>query len=419
MDKLVITGGQPLFGEISASGSKNSALPIIFASILTTDIVTIKNTPRLYDIATAMRILSKMGSDLIQDSNGSLIINNANITNLIAEYNLVKTMRAAILTLGPLLVKYKQAKVSLPGGCAIGVRPVNLHIEAFKKMGASIEIKNGYIYAKADKLIGCEISFDKTSVTTTENIIMAATLATGQTIINNAAKEPEILDLIKFLQKMGAKISGAGTDTIIIDGVDKLTGTEYKICYDRIEIGTYLVAAAITGGKITVKNANSNSLNSVIQKLRELGCSIDINNDKITIDATNKKLKAVDIITGASPGFPTDMQAQFSALNSIAIGNSIITETIFENRFMHIPELNRMGANFEIQNNSVLCRGGNKLTGAKLMATDLRASASLVLAALCAKGESIIDRVYHLDRGYELIEEKLQRLGAKIKRINN
>jgi UDP-N-acetylglucosamine 1-carboxyvinyltransferase len=416
MDKLIIQGGTQLNGTIYASGAKNSSLPIIFATILSDEEIIVHNTPQLNDVYTALRVLKSMGGDYILDGNNSIVINNSGLNNFVADYELVKTMRASILTLGPLLAKHKQAKVSLPGGCAIGARPVNLHIESLKKLGADISIEDGYIIATTDGLVGCDITLEQKSVTATENVILAATLADGITTINNAAKEPEVVDLVDFLNKIGAKISGAGTETITITGVKKLAGGEYSVCYDRIEIGTYLVAAAITSGKITIKNAKSQAVQIIIQKLIAAGCEVIQDENSITLDATQTKLKAVDITTGEFPEFPTDMQAQFCVLNAVAEGPSTITENIFENRFMHISELNRMGANLEINHNQVLANGSAKLSSAALMATDLRASASLVLAGLCANGATTIDRVYHLDRGYENIEEKLKKLGANIKR---
>jgi len=360
-----------------------------------------------------------MGSNFVLEEDSSISIDSSDLTNLIAEYELVKTMRASILALGPMLAKYKKAKISLPGGCAIGTRPVNLHLSALEKMGAKIEVKNGYIYASTNELIGAQINFDMISVTATENIIMAATLAKGTTTINNAAQEPEVTDLIKCLNKMGAKIIGENTSTIIIQGVDRLSGVDYSICPDRIEAGTYLVAAAITGGEIIVNNIEPDSMRSVIGKLIETGADIQTNQNSIKLDMKGKRPQPVDIRTSAYPNFPTDMQAQFMALNSIADGSSTITETIFENRFMHVPELSRMGANLKLEGNTVVCKGVKLLTGANLMATDLRASASLVLAGLAAHGSTTIERVYHLDRGYEMIEEKFKMLGADIERVQH
>jgi len=419
MYKLVINGGTPLSGSIKTSGSKNATLPIFFASILADGPLKLSNTPQLSDVSTTLRLLMDMGSSFVLEEDSSISIDSSNLTNFTAEYELVKTMRASILTLGPMLAKYKKAKISLPGGCAIGARPVNLHLAALEKMGAKIDVKNGYIYATTNELTGANINFDLISVTATENIVMAATLARGTTTINNAAQEPEVTDLILCLKKMGAKITGENTSTIVIQGVDHLNGIDYSICPDRIEAGTYLVAAAITGGKIVVNNIEPDSLRAVIGKLIETGADIETNFNSIKLDMKGKRPQAVDIRTSAYPNFPTDMQAQFMALNSIAEGNSTITETIFENRFMHVPELSRMGANLKLEGNTVVCKGVELLTGAKLMATDLRASASLVLAGLAAKGTTTIERVYHLDRGYEMIEEKFKMLGADIERVQH
>ncbi len=419
MYKLVIQGGNSLNGNIKTSGSKNATLPIIFASILADNPLKLANTPQLTDVSTTLRLLMEMGASFILEEDGSILIDSTHLNNLVADYSLVKTMRASILALGPMLAKYKKAKVSLPGGCAIGTRPVDLHLNALEKMGAKIELKNGYIYASTKELKGTQINFDLVSVTATENIIMAATLAKGITTISNAAQEPEVTDLINCLNKMGAKIIGENSSTLIIEGVDRLGGTEYKICPDRIEAGTYLVAAAITGGCITVNNIEPDSMRSVIGKLIETGADIKTNNNSIKLDMKGRRPQAVDIRTSAYPNFPTDMQAQFVALNSIAKGSSIITETIFENRFMHVPEINRMGANLKLEGNTVLCKGVKSLKGANLMATDLRASASLVLAGLSAEGSTTIERVYHLDRGYEMIEEKFKMLGADIERAQH
>jgi UDP-N-acetylglucosamine 1-carboxyvinyltransferase len=419
MYKLVINGGTPLNGSIKTSGSKNSTLPIFFSSILADGPLKLSNTPQLSDVSTTLRLLMDMGSNFVLEEDSSISIDSSSLTNLTAEYELVKTMRASILTLGPMLAKYKKAKISLPGGCAIGTRPVNLHLSALEQMGAKIEVKNGYIYASTNELVGAQINFDMISVTATENIIMAATLAKGTTTINNAAQEPEVTDLVKCLNKMGAKITGENTSTIIIQGVDHLSGVDYSICPDRIEAGTYLVAAAITGGKIVVNNIEPDSMRSVIGKLIETGADIQTNQNSIKLDMKGKRPQPVDIRTSAYPNFPTDMQAQFMALNSIAEGSSTITETIFENRFMHVPELSRMGANLKLEGNTVVCKGVKLLTGANLMATDLRASASLVLAGLAAHGSTTIERVYHLDRGYEMIEEKFKMLGADIERVQH
>ena len=419
MYKLVINGGTPLNGSMKTSGSKNATLPIFFATILADGPLKLSNTPQLSDVSTTLRLLMDMGSSFVLEEDSSISIDSSSLTKLTAEYELVKTMRASILTLGPMLAKYKKAKISLPGGCAIGTRPVNLHLSALEQMGAKIEVKNGYIYASTNELVGAQINFDMISVTATENIIMAATLAKGTTTINNAAQEPEVTDLVKCLNKMGAKITGENTSTIVIQGVDHLSGIDYSICPDRIEAGTYLVAAAITGGKIIVNNIEPDSMRSVIGKLIETGADIQTNQNSIKLDMKGKRPQPVDIRTSAYPNFPTDMQAQFMALNSIADGSSTITETIFENRFMHVPELSRMGANLKLEGNTVVCKGVKLLTGANLMATDLRASASLVLAGLAAHGSTTIERVYHLDRGYEMIEEKFKMLGADIERVQH
>jgi len=417
MYKLEINGGSELNGEVKISGSKNSSLPILFASILASGEVHINNTPHLSDVSTTLRLLMEMGSEFMLESDNSIVINSSSLKSLEAKYDLVKTMRASILALGPTLAKYGKAKVSLPGGCAIGSRPVNLHLKALEELGAKIEVKAGYIYAEAKELIGTKIYFDQRSVTATENILMAATLAKGKTTIYNAAQEPEVSDLINCLNSMGAKITGFGTSTLEIEGVGNLSGVAYSICPDRIEAGTYLLAGAITRGKVTVKNVKPESMRSTIGKLIETGAHISSTSDSITLDMKGERPKAVDIKTGAYPNFPTDMQAQFTALNAVASGSSIITETIFENRFMHIPELIRMGANLNLDGHTVYCKGVKYLNGANLMATDLRASASLVLAGLVAEGKTVIDRVYHLDRGYETIEEKLKILGANIERV--
>ncbi|SHN91412.1 UDP-N-acetylglucosamine 1-carboxyvinyltransferase [Bathymodiolus heckerae thiotrophic gill symbiont] len=419
MYKLVIKGGKTLNGSVKIAGSKNAALPILFASILADGPLILNNTPHLSDVSTTLRLLMDMGSEFILESDNSLFVDSSKLTKLTAEYSLVKTMRASILSLGPMLAKYGEAKISLPGGCAIGMRPVNLHLKALEDLGAKIEVKNGYIHASAEKLIGTDVHFEQITVTATENILMAATLAQGTTTIHNAAQEPEIVDLANCLIKMGAKISGAGTSVIIIEGVSNLSGATYTVCPDRIEAGTYLIAAAITGGKITLKNIHHQSMRAIIRKLIETGAEIKCDKTSITLDMKGRKPKAVNVRTSAYPNFPTDMQAQFCALNSIADGQATITETIFENRFMHIPELARMGAELSLEGNTVISKGVKSLTGANLMATDLRASASLVLAGLAAQGTTTIERVYHLDRGYETIEEKLKLLGADIQRIQD
>ncbi|MGA2654515.1 MAG: UDP-N-acetylglucosamine 1-carboxyvinyltransferase [Gammaproteobacteria bacterium] len=419
MEKLKIKGGKPLIGTVRASGAKNAALPILAASLLTEDPLIIRNVPHLKDVTTTIELLGRMGGQILIDSNLNLEINNSAVTDYCAPYELVRTMRASILVLGPLLARFGMADVSLPGGCAIGLRPVNLHIAAMEALGAEITIENGFLKARCPKgyLTGNTFTFDVVSVTGTENLLMAATLAKGTTVIKNAAREPEVTDLADCLNKMGAKISGAGTATIEIQGVDRLHGATHTTVPDRIETGTYLAAGIITSGKVLVKNTRPDFLDAVLAKFSEMGAIVDTGADWISVDMQNKRPKAVDIMTGPHPEFPTDMQAQFVAINAIASGRSIITENIFENRFMHVLEMQRMGAQMEIDKNRVICDGQDKLLGAPVMATDLRASASLVIAALAAEGETIVDRIYHIDRGYERIEEKLQQLGANIQRI--
>ena len=418
MDKLIIHGGMPLEGEIPISGAKNSALPILSATLLTDQPVIIGNVPHLHDITTTIELLGLMGSRITVNERMNIEIDNAEINNFFAPYELVKTMRASILVLGPLLARYGKADVSLPGGCAIGSRPVNIHLQGLIAMGAEITTDSGYIRASTKgRLKGVRLALDIVTVTGTENLMMAATLAEGLTVIENAAREPEVKDLANCLNKMGAKISGAGTDRIEIKGVETLSGTEHKILPDRIETGTYLVAAAMTGGKMRLKNTQSILLESVLAKLSEAGAKIEIEENAISIDMEGKKPKAVDIHTAPFPGFPTDMQAQFTAMNSIAEGTGIITEAVFENRFMHVHELQRMGADLKLEGNTTITDGVEQLTCAPVMATDLRASASLVLAGLVADGETVVDRIYHIDRGYETIEEKLSQLGADIKRV--
>ncbi len=417
MDKLLIRGGAPLNGEISISGAKNAALPILSATLLTEQSVTIGNVPHLHDITTTMELLCRMGSQVTVDERMRIEIDNSQIENFFAPYELVKTMRASILVLGPLLARYGKADVSLPGGCAIGSRPVNIHLQGLAAMGADIVVEGGYIRATADRLKGVHLTLDIVTVTGTENLMMAATLADGLTVIENAAREPEVTDLANCLNKMGAKVSGAGTDRVEIEGVETLHGTDYDILPDRIETGTYLVATAMTGGKVRLRNTQAVLLESVLAKLTEAGAKIDIEDNAITLDMQGKKPKAVDIHTSPFPGFPTDMQAQFTAMNSIAKGSGVITETVFENRFMHVHELQRMGADLKLEGNTTIAQGVEHLTGAPVMATDLRASASLVLAGLVAYGDTIVDRIYHIDRGYETIEEKLSQLGADIRRL--
>ncbi len=417
MDKLLIKGGLTLNGEISISGAKNAALPILSATLLTDEPVIIGNVPHLHDITTTIELLGRLGAKVTVDERMKIEIDNGQINNFFAPYELVKTMRASVLVLGPLLARYGKADVSLPGGCAIGSRPVNLHIQGLEAMGADIVVEGGYIRSTADRLKGAHLSMDIVTVTGTENLMMAATLADGKTVIENAAREPEVTDLANFLNSMGAKISGAGTDRIEIEGVEKLHGTTYDILPDRIETGTYLVAAAMTGGKIKLKNTRPKLLESVLVKLTEAGANLEVTSNSVQLDMRGKKPKAVDIHTSPYPGFPTDMQAQFTALNCIADGSGTITESVFENRFMHVHELQRMGAKLKLEGNTTITQGVDKLTCAPVMATDLRASASLVLAGLVAEGETIVDRIYHIDRGYETIEEKLSQLGAEIRRI--
>ena len=417
MEKLLIKGGKSLSGKISCSGAKNAALPMIAATIMCDDKVVLKNLPYLQDITTMFELLGSMGSEILLDENMNFTISSANLKDIEARYELVKTMRASILVLGPLLSKYGKARIALPGGCAIGSRPVNFHLDALKQMGASITLRNGYIEANASKLKGANIKFEGVTVTGTENLMMAATLAEGQTILTNVAKEPEIADLADMLNSMGAKISGAGTDKIVIDGVDILKGTIFDIPADRIEAGTYLVAAAVTKGSITIDGINPNRLMKVIDKLRAAGAEIDYNEDSISINMKLEFPNPVDITTAPFPEFPTDMQAQFSVINAISSGTANIYETVFENRFMHILEFNRMGCDISVKGNHGVIQGVKSIYGAQVMATDLRASASLILAGLCAEGETVVDRIYHIDRGYERIEEKLNYLGANIIRL--
>ena len=419
MEKLLIKGGKSLLGEIDCSGAKNAALPVIAGSILSSDDITLKNLPYLQDITTMFELIGSMGADISLDEKMNFKLNTSNLSNLEARYELVKTMRASILVLGSMVAKYGYAKIALPGGCAIGSRPVNYHLNALEKLGAEISLNNGYIEAKAKKLIGANIEFEGVTVTGTENLMMAASLADGLTVLTNVAKEPEISDLADFLNSMGAKISGAGTDEIRIEGVEELTGTTFKIPADRIEAGTYLVAAAITNGKITIKKIDSARMGSIIETLQKAGAEVCLNENSISLDMTKNTIKPVDIVTAPFPGFPTDMQAQFTVLNCIGTGESSVTETIFENRFMHVQELNRMGTDITINGTTALINGVDSISGAQVMATDLRASASLILAGLIAKGETIVDRIYHIDRGYERIEEKLSNLGAEIIRLPN
>jgi UDP-N-acetylglucosamine 1-carboxyvinyltransferase len=418
MDKLMITGGEPLRGEVRISGAKNSALPILAATLLASEPVTVCNLPHLHDITTMLELLRRMGVELVVDEKLNVEIDASTIKQLVAPYELVKTMRASILVLGPMVAHFGEAEVSLPGGCAIGSRPVDLHIQGLRAMGADVVVEAGYIRAKSNgRLKGARIFFDTVTVTGTENILMAATLAEGQSIIENAAREPEVVDLAECLIAMGADISGHGTDTITVNGVEKLHGCKFPVVADRIETGTYLTAVAATRGKIKVKNTNPRILDAVLQKLEEAGAHITTGDDWIELDMKGQRPKAINITTAPYPAFPTDMQAQFSAMNAVSEGVSILKETIFENRFMHMQEMIRMGAKINIDANTAVVEGVERLQAAPVMATDLRASASLVIAALVADGDTVIDRIYHIDRGYECIEEKLQLLGAQIKRI--
>ena len=417
MDKLIIKGGATLRGDVRIAGAKNAALPILAATLLADSPMTIGNVPHLHDITTTMELLGRMGVQLVVDEKMRIEVDTSTITGYSAPYELVKTMRASILVLGPLLARFGKAEVSLPGGCAIGSRPVNLHIDGLRAMGADIKVEGGYIIASAERLRGAHLVLDVVTVTGTENLMMAAALADGETVIENAAREPEVVDLADCLNQMGAKITGAGSSSIHIEGVERLSGTEYNVLPDRIETGTYLVAAAMTGGRVRVRDTRPDLIDSVLQKLREAGAEIECGDDWIRLDMKGQRPKAVDIHTAPYPAFPTDMQAQFTALNAVSQGVGTITETVFENRFMHVQEMQRMGADIRLEGNTAIVAGTEKLTGAPVMATDLRASASLVLAGLVAEGETIVDRIYHIDRGYDCIEEKLAGLSAKIRRI--
>ena len=418
MDKLIINGGKPLHGDIIISGAKNSALPIMAASVLLTENVTIANVPHLKDVTTMMELLGHLGAKLVVDEKMNVQINASDVNDLIAPYHLVKTMRASILVLGPLLGRFGEADVSLPGGCAIGTRPVDLHLKALRTMGAEITVENGYIKARCPKgrLEGKTLVFDTITVTGTENIMMAAVLAQGKTILKNAAREPEVVDLANFLNTMGAKVSGAGTHTIEIEGVDSLHGGSYSVIPDRIEAGTYLTAGALTRGHVTVRKVRPDNLLSMLCKFEEAGAHLTLGEDWVSLDMKGERPRSVDISTAPYPGLATDMQAQFMAMNVVASGTSTVVENIFENRFMHVQELQRMGALIKLNGNTAMITGVEKLMGAPVMATDLRASASLILAGLAAEGETIVERIYHVDRGYERIEEKFSMLGANIKR---
>jgi UDP-N-acetylglucosamine 1-carboxyvinyltransferase len=417
MDKLQVRGGIPLQGEVRISGAKNAALPILAATLLAEGPTSIGNVPHLRDVTTMIELLGRMGVSVTIDDKMRVEVDAGTIRDCLAPYDLVRTMRASIVVLGPLLARFGRADVSLPGGCAIGARPVNIHVAGLQAMGAEIHIENGYIRARADRLKGARLVLDTVTVTGTENLLMAATLADGQTIIENAAREPEVVDLAEFLMAMGAQIRGAGTDRIVVDGVERLHGASYDVLPDRIEAGTFLVAGAITSGHVKVKGARPDHLDAVLAKLREAGATIETTENSIELDMRGRRPRAVDIRTAPYPAFPTDMQAQFAALNTISRGVGTVIETIFENRFMHMLEMRRLGADIRIEGNTAVIHGVDKLTAAPVMATDLRASASLVLAALVAEGTTDVLRIYHIDRGYECIEEKLAQLGAQIKRM--
>jgi UDP-N-acetylglucosamine 1-carboxyvinyltransferase len=420
LDKLIIQGGPPVSGEIRISGAKNSALPIIAATLLADTPITIGNLPHLHDVTTMINLLGTMGVDVIMGEDYAIEVNANNIKTLVAPYELVKTMRASILVLGPLVARFGEAQVSLPGGCAIGSRPVDIHLSGLEAMGATIVVEEGYVKATTDgRLKGANIFMDTVTVTGTENLLMAAVFADGVTLLENAAREPEVVDLAECLITMGAKITGHGTDVIRVEGVESLHGGHYNVMPDRIETGTYLVAAAATGGRIKLKDTRADILEAVLHKLEEAGAKIEVGEDWISLDMVGRELKAVSVKTAPYPAFPTDMQAQFLVMNIVANGSATVTETIFENRFMHVQELARMGAQVALEGNTCITKGGDKLKGAPVMATDLRASASLVIAALMAEGETVVDRIYHIDRGYECIEEKLQLLGANIRRVPN
>ncbi|MGM0563834.1 MAG: UDP-N-acetylglucosamine 1-carboxyvinyltransferase [Pseudomonadota bacterium] len=417
MDKLIIEGGRPLDGELRASGAKNAVLPILAATLLADEPVSVSNVPHLQDVTTMVGLLGSMGVRVVIGDRLTVEVDPTTIEQCVAPYDLVKTMRASIVVLGPLVARYGRARVSLPGGCAIGARPVDQHIKGLKAMGAEVIVDNGYIEARADRLKGARVVMDTVTVTGTENLMMAAALADGVSTLENAACEPEVVDTANFLNAMGAKVSGAGTSTITIEGVERLHGTEYRVLADRIETGTFLVAAAMTRGRVKVKDTVAHTLDAVLDKLTEAGAKITTGDNWIELDMEGRRPKAVSFRTDVYPGFPTDMQAQFMALNTVAEGTSRVTETVFENRFMHVPELQRMGAKIDIEGNTCICEGVESLTGAEVMATDLRASASLIIAGLAAQGETTVDRIYHIDRGYECIEEKLLQLGAVIRRV--
>jgi UDP-N-acetylglucosamine 1-carboxyvinyltransferase len=417
MAKIVITGGAPLRGDVRISGAKNAVLPILASTLLCDGPVIISNVPHLHDVTTTMELLGRMGAQLAIDEKMRIHVDPTKLDSFVAPYDLVKTMRASILVLGPLVARHGAADVSLPGGCAIGQRPVDLHIKGLQALGAEVTVENGYIRARARRLRGARVWMDLVTVTGTENIMMAAALAEGTTIIENAAQEPEVVDLANCLISMGADIEGAGSNTIVIRGVERLAGTEYEVLPDRIEAGTFLVAGAMTGGRVTAKRVRADTMDAVLAKLDEAGAHLNVGEDSIEIDMQGRRPRAVDLTTAPYPAFPTDMQAQFTALNAVAEGVGVITETVFENRFMHVQELRRLGADIRIEGNTVIVKGVQRMTGAPVMATDLRASASLVLAGLVADGDTAVDRVYHIDRGYECIEEKLLGLGASVRRL--
>ncbi|GGZ53878.1 UDP-N-acetylglucosamine 1-carboxyvinyltransferase [Lysobacter xinjiangensis] len=417
MQKIVVEGGRPLNGEVRISGAKNAVLPILCATLLADGPMTLRNVPHLHDVHTTARLLAELGARVGDGGPGVVTVDPTSVHSQVAPYELVKTMRASVLVLGPLLARYGHAEVSLPGGCAIGSRPVDLHIKGLQSLGAQISVENGFIKARAERLRGARHVFDIVSVGATENVLMAAVLAEGRTVLENAAMEPEIVDLAECLIAMGANISGAGTGRIVVEGVEKLRACEHSVVADRIEAGTFLVAAAMTGGRVTLTHARPDTMDAVLDKLKEAGAELDCDDDRITIDMQGRRPKSVDITTMPHPGFPTDMQAQFMALNCVADGVAVMNETIFENRFMHVNELLRLGADIRIDGHTAVVRGVPRLSGAPVMATDLRASASLILAGLVAEGTTTIDRIYHLDRGYENIEQKLSGLGARISRI--
>jgi len=417
MDKLLISGGHALQGQVRVSGAKNAVLPILAGALLADGPVTIENVPHLNDVTTTMALLGRMGVQLTVDERMNIEVDGSEVQDLYAPYDLVKTMRASILVLGPMLARHGRAEVSLPGGCAIGTRPVNLHLEGLRALGADVRVEDGYIHARCERLKGHRFVLDAVTVTGTENLMMAATLAEGTTVLENAAREPEVVDLANFLNQMGAQVSGAGTDRVVIDGVNSLSGTRYRVLPDRIETGTFLCAAAMSQGRVMVRDTRPNLLDAVLTKLEATGAELDVGDDWIQLDMRGRRPRAVHVRTAPFPAFPTDMQAQFSALNAVAEGAGSVTETVFENRFMHIQEMQRMGADMRVEGPTALIHGVHQLNGAPVMATDLRASASLILAGLVAQGDTTVDRIYHIDRGYECIEEKLSQLGARIRRV--